>query len=88
MENTNRLVMIPPEQISPCPYQCRYTYNIENMEQLIESIKQNGILQPLTATKTEDGYQLISGHRRLFAAKILKLEKVPVIIMEKSRGRL
>ena len=85
MENTNQLVMIPPEKISPCPFQCRYTYNIKNMEQLIESIKQNGILQPLTATKTEDGYQLISGHRRLFAANILKLEKVPVIIMEKSR---
>ena len=84
MENTNRLVMIPPEQISPCPYQCRYTYNIENMEQLIESIKQNGILQPLTATKTADGYQLISGHRRLYAAKMLGLETVPLIVMSKT----
>lgn len=85
MEKQSQLIMIPPHKISPCPYQCRYTYSIENMEQLIESIKRNGILQPLTATQRDDGYQLISGHRRLFAAKVLKLEKVPVIIMEKSR---
>lgn len=85
MEKNQQLVMIPTDKISPCPYQCRYTYDIKSMEQLIQSIKENGILQPLTATKTEEGYQLISGHRRLFAAKQLKLEKVPVIVMEKSR---
>ena len=85
MENSGQLLMIPTDKISPCPYQCRYTYDIKNMEQLIQSIKENGILQPLTATKTQDGYQLISGHRRLFAAMQLKLDKVPVIVMDKSR---
>ena len=85
MENTRQLLMIPTDKISPCPYQCRYTYSIENLEQLVQSVKQNGILQPLTATKIPDGYQLISGHRRLMAAKILRLETVPVIVMDKSR---
>lgn len=84
MENAQKLLMVSPQKISPCPYQCRYTYDIKSMEQLIQSIKANGILQPLTATETADGYQLISGHRRLFAAKMLKLEKVPLIVMEKS----
>lgn len=88
MENTQQFIMLNPDEISPCPYQCRYTYSIENMETLIQSVKQNGILQPLTATKETDGYQLISGHRRLFAAKMLKLDKVPVIVMEKSREEI
>ncbi len=88
MENYHKLIMAPTEKISPCPYQCRYTYNIENMETLIKSIKENGIIQPLAVTQTADGYQLISGHRRLFAAKQLKMEKVPVTVMEKSREEI
>ena len=83
MQN-EKLEYIEPAKITPCPYQTRYTYNRENMQQLIDSVKQNGIMQPLTATKCDDGYQLISGHRRLFAATILKLEKVPVIVVEKT----
>lgn len=75
-------------KITPCPYQTRYTYNRANMQQLIDSIKQNGILQPLTATKEADGYQLISGHRRLFAATVLKLEKVPVVVVEKTKEEI
>lgn len=88
MENNQIFDLVNPDEISPCPYQCRYTYSIENMETLIQSIRENGIIQPLTATKTADGYQLISGHRRLFAAKMLKLDKVPVIVMEKSREEI
>ena len=84
MKQNGKLEYIEISKIAPCPYQTRYSYNRENMQQLIDSIKQNGILQPLTATKCGDEYQLISGHRRLFAATVLKLEKVPVIVMEKT----
>lgn len=88
MQQDKKLEYIEISKITPCPYQTRYTYNRENMQQLIESVKQNGILQPLTATKQEDGYQLISGHRRLFAATVLKLDKVPVVVVEKSREEI
>lgn len=84
MQQNGKLEYIELAKITPCPYQTRYTYNRENMQQLIESVKQNGILQPLTATRCGDGYQLISGHRRLFAATILKLDKVPVVVMDKT----
>ncbi len=84
MEKQGALEYVELSQITPCPYQTRYSYNRENMQQLIDSIKQNGILQPLTATKSEQGYQLISGHRRLFAATILKMETVPLIVLEKT----
>lgn len=85
MEKENILLMVDTDRILPCPYQCRYSYSIENMETLIHSIKTNGILQPLTATRDGDSFQLISGHRRLFAAKMLKMPQVPVVVMEKSR---
>lgn len=84
MSTGGKLEYIEPAKITPCPYQTRYTYSRENMQQLIDSVKKNGILQPLTATKCGEVYQLISGHRRLFAATILKLEKVPVIVVEKT----
>ena len=84
MNNDGKLEYIELSKIAPCPYQTRYTYNRENMQQLIDSVKENGILQPLTATQCGDGYQLISGHRRLFAATILKLEKVPVVVLDKT----
>ena len=84
METAPQLIFVSPDMISPCPYQTRLTYRREDMENLIASIKENGILQPLTATKTADGYQLISGHRRLYAAKMLGLETVPLIVMSKT----
>ena len=88
MENTNEFKMIETSKISPCPYQCRYIYKRDSMEQLIESIRENGILQPLSATEKDGEYELIAGHRRLFAAKMLKMEKVPVIVMKKTREEI
>ena len=84
METAPQLIYVSPDEISPCPYQTRLTYKRRDMENLIASIKENGILQPLTATFAEDGYQLISGHRRLYAAKMLGLETVPLIVMSKT----
>ncbi len=71
--------------IIPCPYQSRNVATKKGIEDLSSSIIENGILQPLTATMTDDGqYQLISGHRRLIAAKKAGFNKVPVIVLEKT----
>ena len=84
MEQKPQLLYVSPDSISPCPYQTRLTYKRADMENLIASVKENGILQPLTATQTAEGYRLISGHRRLYAAKMLHLETVPLIVMDKT----
>lgn len=84
MEQKPQLLYVSPDSISPCPYQTRLTYRRRDMENLIASVKENGILQPLTATQTAEGYQLISGHRRLYAAKVLGLSAVPLIVMDKT----
>ncbi|MHB8443377.1 MAG: ParB/RepB/Spo0J family partition protein [Patescibacteria group bacterium] len=68
--------------IIPNPYQPRREPSKE-LDELIASIKENGILSPLLVTKAEEGkYQLIAGERRLNAAKKLGLLKVPIIIKE------
>lgn len=80
------VLTVDVDRIVPCPYQPRKVMNRQALEELTRSIKENGILQPLTATVTDDGkYQLIAGHRRLIAAVKAGLSAVPVVIMDKSR---
>ncbi|MDD5109979.1 MAG: ParB/RepB/Spo0J family partition protein [Patescibacteria group bacterium] len=76
---------VPPESIAPNPEQPRKDFDHEGLEDLIASIKQYGILQPLVATRAGGGFQLIAGERRLRAAKILQLETVPVLVRDVKR---
>ena len=81
----NTVIQVPLSQIEPCPYQPRKLLNKQALQELSDNIKENGILQPLTATRLDNGkYQLIAGHRRLIAAGKAGLETVPVIILDKS----
>ena len=65
--------------------QPRSFFDEEKLLELSESIKENGILQPLTVVKTESNkFELIAGERRLRASKLAGLETVPVIIVEKD----
>ncbi len=55
----------------------------EELQQMIESIKTNGVLQPVTVRKTSNGrYEMISGHRRKKACEILGIEKIPAVVRE------
>ncbi len=62
------------------PGQPRKIFKEKDLEELAESIKQNGIIQPILVSKAEKGFELIAGERRLRAAKKAGLEKVPAII--------
>lgn len=66
------------------PNQPRKTFNEESLNELAESIKTHGILQPLVVTKMGDQYRIVAGERRFRAAKRAGLEKIPVIIKELS----
>ncbi len=78
----NKVVQLPVEKIVPNPHQPRKNFDDSELHMLAESIKQNGILQPLSVRKVDDGYELISGERRLRAAKLIGLECVPCIIID------
>jgi len=73
---------IPTNQLEPNPLQPRGIINQESISELIESIKEHGILEPLIIAKTPAGYQIIAGERRWRSARALKLEYVPAIIKE------
>lgn len=77
----NRVVEIEVDRISPNPHQPRKTFG-EDIDGLAESIRCNGILQPLTVRKENDNYTLIAGERRLRAAKKLGFVNVPCIVMD------
>ncbi|MFA5750748.1 MAG: ParB/RepB/Spo0J family partition protein [Candidatus Paceibacterota bacterium] len=86
---SNSIFWIDTEKIKPNPYQPRKEFDEARLQDLAESIKQYGVLQPLTVSrieveKEEGGlvveYELIAGERRLRAAKIAGISQVPVII--------
>ena len=84
-ENIKNSTHISIELITPNKNQPRNFFSEEGMKELIESIKENGIIQPLTIRDSSDGtYELVSGERRFRAAKKLNLSTVPVYIIEVS----
>lgn len=68
------------EEIVANAYQPRHDFDEHALEELAQSIRENGIIQPLVVRKSSEGYQLIAGERRLRAAKRAGLKQVPVVI--------
>lgn len=68
--------------ITPNPQQPRKTFDAEKLEELTESIKEHGVIQPLIVRKNGHKYEIVAGERRWRAAKNAKLKTVPVIVRE------
>ena len=75
-------------RIRPNRYQPRVMFSEEEMKALGNSVKKQGIIQPLLVRKNDSGYELVAGERRLRAAKMVGLEKVPVIIKNITNGEM
>jgi ParB family chromosome partitioning protein len=71
-------------EIKPNAFQPRKDFDEESIEELAQSIKENGIIQPLVVRKTEGNYEIIAGERRWRAAQKVGLTKVPVILKDVS----
>jgi len=71
-------------EIRPNAFQPRKDFDEESIEELAQSIKENGIIQPLVVRKSEGNYEIIAGERRWRAAQRVGLTKVPVIIKDVS----
>ena len=94
----NSIFWIETSKIQPNPFQPRREFEPKALEDLADSIRQYGILQPLIVTRMEtlrpDGegmdvhYELIAGERRLRASKIAKLQQVPVIIRKETNDKI
>ena len=73
-------MMIPVERIKANPGQPRKIFKEKELEELVQSIRENGIIQPIIVRKSEGGFEVIAGERRLRAAKKAGLEYIPAIV--------
>jgi ParB family transcriptional regulator, chromosome partitioning protein len=82
MDNQQRVYELETHMLQANPLQPRGIISPDSLQELVNSIREQGILEPIVVAKTPAGYQIIAGERRWRAAKILGLEKVPVVIKE------
>lgn len=87
ISDKDRIFQIDPALIEVNPYQPRHNFSDISLQELVDSIKEHGIMQPLVVTRKGKSYELIAGERRLRSAKLAKLEVVPVIIREASEQK-
>ena len=81
---TGRVVFMPAKNIRPNPSQPRTVFQEQALQELCESIRRHGILQPLSVRRVGTGYELIAGERRLRAGIMAGLSEVPCIVMNMS----
>ena len=81
-EETKKELTLPIDKIEPNPDQPRNQFDEDTLQELADSIKQYGMLQPILVTPKDDFYEIIAGERRWRAAKIAGVKEVPVIVKE------
>ncbi len=80
----NAIMMIPIDHIQPNPMQPRKTMNGDKIEELADSIRKHGLIQPIIVKKIESIYQIIAGERRWRASKIAGLKQMPALVRDVS----
>lgn len=78
----NNIQFIEVARISPNPFQPRANFNPDSLAELENSIREKGVIQPITVRRHEDGYQLIAGERRLRAVRDLDVATIPAYILD------
>ena len=82
VDKTKSIVFLRLDQVKPNPFQPREDFRAEAMEELVQSIREKGIIQPILVRTKGDAYELIAGERRLRAAQILNLAEIPALVKE------
>ena len=84
LERLRQSRALPVEQLTPGPFQPRRRFDQEELRELAESVREQGVIQPILVRRAPDGdkYQIIAGERRWRAAQLAQLHEVPVLIRE------
>ena len=85
-EGGRKYFLCPIEELKPHRNQPRKTFNDEKMAELVASIKEKGVIQPLVVRRVDDHYQIIAGERRWRAAQKAGLRDIPVVIQDVSEA--
>jgi ParB family chromosome partitioning protein len=84
---TNEIHQVDSNAIRPNPFQPRTEFNTEEIQGLADSIKAQGLLQPIVVRKSGSSYEIISGERRFRAMKLLAYDKMPCIVKAQATDR-
>lgn len=82
VDERERVQKVPLDRVQPCPFQPRKDFTQESLQELADSIKEQGIIQPLIVRKKGDRFELIAGERRWRAAHLAAQTEVPVVVRE------
>lgn len=83
LKNENRVLRLKVDSIEASPYQARTNFDPSEVESLAQSIRENGLLQPVSVRRLPTGkYQLIAGERRLRACKLAGLQEIPALVCQ------
>lgn len=83
----DRVIEIRVEEIVPSRYQPRIIFDEEGIKELAQSIQENGLIQPVSVRKTDEGYEIIAGERRFRACQLLNMEKIPCYVLSPSEDQ-
>jgi ParB family chromosome partitioning protein len=81
-DHHEKIIYVQTDQIKPNPFQPREEFDNESIQELAQSIKEKGVIQPLLVRRKGDYYELIAGERRLRAAKLLNLKELAIIVKD------
>ena len=81
-KSAGKIYQLPVEAIRPSPFQARTSFNEQELAGLAQSIRENGLLQPISVRRVEGGYELVAGERRLRACKLAKMPTIPAILCD------
>ena len=86
-KTSGKLLSLPIDQIHPSPFQARKSFDEQELTALAQSIRENGLLQPVTVRKVAEGYELVAGERRLRACQLAKMTTIPAILCSYADDR-
>lgn len=85
--NTDRIVKLPIDEIRPSRYQPRLQFDEQALAELAESIRVNGLIQPITVRETDGHYEIIAGERRSRACRLAGMTEIPCYILSPSEAQ-
>jgi ParB family chromosome partitioning protein len=86
-KTSGKLLSLPIDQIHPSPFQARKSFDEQELTALAQSIRENGLLQPVTVRRAAEGYELVAGERRLRACQMAKMTTIPAILCSYADDR-
>lgn len=81
-DNIRYVTEIDLQEIQKNPYQPRKSIDDEKLKEMLQSIREHGVIQPVLVRKSGEGYELVAGERRFRAAQLANLEKIPAVIKD------